>query len=94
MQRFQAYSQDPDAGTFGFWPDDPDPGSETICLQGALLDLLQGPILQGSRVPINLSFFPRELSTHSDADTTANVYISLLDHVRIDNPNLNTLFRQ
>ena len=62
MQRFASHATDPDAGTFGFWPF-PDPAAHgNAVLQAVLFDLMKGPVLGGSRVPINLSWFPPEMA--------------------------------
>lgn len=84
LDRFQSDDHAHDAGTFGFWPYDQDVGEENTPLESLLLDLLQGPILGGTRAPINLTYFPPTLAVPADADVTATVYAALLDHHEID----------
>ncbi len=85
MLRFQAGPESPDAGTFGFWPQRSGgwvPGDLLLSRIGLLV--AQGPRFMGSRAPVNVSFYPRELAIQADADDTAAVYAALLDHARID----------
>jgi hypothetical protein len=69
----------PDAGTFAFWPYDADPATPSPLLTFFLTAWLRGPILGGSRVPINLPIYPSTLAIPSDADVTATTYATLLD---------------
>ena len=84
LERFESRRGDPDAGTFGFWPYDAHPDSPPPELSGALVAWLGGPILGGSRVPLNLPIFPDPLAIPADADVTAAVYAALLDDAALD----------
>jgi hypothetical protein len=74
----------PDAGTFAFWPYDTDPATPDPLRTILLTAWLQGPILGGQRVPINLPIYPSTLAIPSDADVTATTYVTLLDDALID----------
>lgn len=84
MRRFESRSGLPDAGTYGFWPEDADPATPDLLLTLVLTSWLRGPILGGTRVPINLPIFPRTLAIPTDADVTATTYASLLDTAILD----------
>ncbi len=84
LKRFESDSADPDAGTFGFWPYDPNPGAPESPLQQIALGILQGPILDGNRVPANVRIYPHALGIPSDADVTATTYAALLDDAILD----------
>ena len=84
MRRFESPAGAPDAGTFGFWPEDADPATPDLLLTLLLTSWLRGPILGGTRVPINLPIFPRTLAVPTDADVTATTYASLLDAANLD----------
>ena len=84
LGRFKSNDNAYDADTFGFWPYDEDAGQDITPLESLLLDLLQGPVLGGTRAPINLNYFPPALAVPADADVTATVYAALLDHHEID----------
>ena len=84
MRRFESRPGLPDAGTFGFWPEDADPATPDLLLTLVLTSWLRGPILGGNRVPINLPIFPRTLAIPTDADVTATTYASLLDAAILD----------
>ena len=84
MRRFESPSGAPDVGTFGFWPEDADPGTPDLLLTLLLTSWLRGPILGGHRVPINLPIYPATLALPSDADVTATTYASLLDAATLD----------
>ena len=89
MRRFESSADAPDAGTFGFWPYDTDPGTPDWFQTMLLTAWLRGPILGGDRVPINLRIFPSTLAIPADADVTATTYASLLDDVLLDGgPNV------
>jgi hypothetical protein len=86
MLRFEASSDRPDAGTFGFWPPmrfDWLPGDILLERLGSIKG--QGPFLRGYRTPINVTFFPPEFAILSDADDTATIYAALFEHARLDN---------
>jgi hypothetical protein len=84
MKRFGSAPNAPDAGTFGFWPYDLSPGTPDVLVTLLLTAWLQGPILGGDRVPINLPVYPRTLAIPADADVTATTYASVLDAADID----------
>ncbi len=84
LQRFESPAGATDAGTFGFWPYDAHPGAPKPPVERALVAWLQGPILGGERVPLNLRVFPTPLAIPTDADVTATTYAALLDHARLD----------
>lgn len=83
LNRFRTDSDMHGADTFGFWPTLDSQPNRTH-LQVLLLDLLKGPVLGGTRAPINLSYFPPELAVPDDADVTATVYAALLDNHFLD----------
>ena len=84
MKGFESTPDAPDAGTFGFWPYDTDPATPDLFTSAFLTWWLQGPILGGERVPINLSIYPSTLAIPTDADVTATTYAALLDDVIFD----------
>lgn len=84
LLRFESDPAAPDAGTFGFWPYDPNPGAANTPVQEAILDVFQGPILMGDRTPLNFDFFPHELAIPADADVTATTYAAMLDDFHLD----------
>ena len=84
LTRFESPPGAPDAGTFAFWPYDVDPATPGAPLTVLLTAWLQGPILGGPRVPINLRIYPSTLAIPSDADVTATTYASLLDDAIFD----------
>ena len=84
MKTFESKPDAPDAGTFGFWPYDTDPATPDPFTAALLTWWLQGPILGGQRVPINLRIFPDTLAIPTDADVTATTYAALLDDALID----------
>jgi hypothetical protein len=84
LKRFEAASGAPDAGTFAFWPYDADPSTPDPLLTLVLTAWLRGPILGGSRVPLNLPIFPGPLAIPSDADVTSTAYAALLDDAVLD----------
>ncbi len=84
LNRFKSDDSGYDAGAFGFWPYDNDVGQASTPLEGLLLEVLKGPVLGGTRAPINLSYFPSGLAVPADADVTATVYAALLDHQSLD----------
>ena len=84
MKRFEAAPGAPDAETFAFWPYDADPATPDVPLTVLLTARLQGPILGGQRVPINLPIYPGTLAIPSDADVTATTYATLLDDAIFD----------
>lgn len=84
MRRFEAPADSPAAGTFGFWPDDPDLDAPDPPLAGVLFELLGGPVLLGTRTPLNLDWYPNGLALPSDADVTGAVYTALLDDAALD----------
>lgn len=90
LKRFESDPSAPDAGTFGFWPYDPEPHAPESPLQQIALDWLQGPLLEGNRVPANVSVYPHALGLPSDADVTATVSAALLDAFVLDEgPNVS-----
>ena len=84
LRRFESAPDAPDAGTFAFWPYDADPATPDALLTFLLTAWLQGPILGGQRVPINLPIYPSTLAIPSDADVTATTYAALLDDAIFD----------
>ena len=84
ISRFRSPASEPDAGTFAFWPYNADPSVPDPFLAFFLTAWLQGPILGGQRVPINLALYPGTLGIPSDADVTATAYAALLDDARFD----------
>lgn len=84
LKRFESESTAPDAGTFGFWPYDPNPDAPESPPQQIMLDILQGPILDGNRVPANVRIYPHALGIPADADVTATTYAALLDDALLD----------
>lgn len=84
LKRFESDPSAPDAGTYGFWPYDPNPDAPESPLQQIALDVLRGPLLEGNRVPANVSIYPHALGLPSDADVTATVYAALLDDFVLD----------
>lgn len=84
MQRFESPADALDAGTYGFWPDDDTPESEPTFFTDLLSDAIQGPVLMGTRTPLNLRAFPRQFALPSDADVTGAVYAALLDNQLLD----------
>lgn len=84
ISRFRSPAGEPDAGTFAFWPYDADPSVPDPFLAFFLTAWLQGPILGGQRVPLNLALYPGALGIPSDADVTATAYAALLDDARLD----------
>jgi hypothetical protein len=91
MRRFESRPGLPDAGTYGFWPEDADPTTPDLLLTLVLTSWLRGPILGGTRVPINLPVFPRTLAIPTDADVTATTYASLLDTAILDGAPVTTV---
>ena len=83
LLEFEADPEAPDAGTFAFWPYDTRNDTPSLA-EEILADLLAGPVLGGSRSPLNLPVFPRALAIPSDADVTGTVYAALLDNMRLD----------
>ncbi|MCC6697904.1 MAG: hypothetical protein IT365_19925 [Candidatus Hydrogenedentes bacterium] len=95
LLRFESDPAAPDAGTFGFWPYDPDPAATNTPVQEAILDIFQGPILTGNRTPLNFDFFPHELAIPADADVTATTYAAMLDDFQLDGgPGASVAFEQ
>jgi hypothetical protein len=84
MRRFESPAGRPDAGTFGFWPDDEDPRTPDLLQTILLTAWLRGPFLGGNRVPLNLPIYPATLAIPTDADVTATTYASLLDAAILD----------
>ncbi len=84
MLRFESLAGEPDAHTFGFWPHDAAPLSPVTPLESLAQSVMQGPVLNGDRVPLNLGYFPRGLAIPADADVTATVYAALLDDATLD----------
>lgn len=85
MMRFRAPDSCPDAGAFGFWPHQPAVRLPHDLLLAAFYDMvLPGPRFLGQRAPVNLPFFPPRLNIPADADVTATVYATLLDHAALD----------
>jgi len=84
LKRFESPPHAPDAGTFAFWPYDTDPAAPDPFVAAFLTWWLQGPILGGERVPINLPIYPGTLAIPSDADVTATTYAALLDDAAFD----------
>lgn len=84
LKRFESDPTAPDAGTFGFWPYDPEPDAPESALQQVALGVLQGPLLEGNRVPANVRIYPHALGLPSDADVTATTYGALLDDAILD----------
>ena len=60
------------------------PPLRTLPLTILLTAWLEGPILGGQRVPINLPIFPDTLAIPTDADVTATIYATLLDDAIFD----------
>jgi len=95
LQRFESPANTLDAGTYGFWPENPDLNAEEPLLAEVFLEILQGPVLMGSRTPLNLAVYPNALALPSDADVTGAVYAALEDHARLDGgPTVNEPFEQ
>ena len=84
LKRFESDLSAPDAGTFGFWPYDPEPDAPESPLQQVALDVLQGPLLEGNRVPANVNIYPHALGISSDADVTATTYAAFVDNAVLD----------
>ena len=84
MKGFESPPGSADAGTFAFWPYDAAPYLPGVKLTILLTAWLQGPILGGQRVPINLRIYPSTLAIPSDADVTATTYATLLDDAIFD----------
>lgn len=84
LERFESADTAPDAGTYGFWPYDRNPGARESALEKALFELMQGPSLGGTRMPINLEIFPSKMAIPADADVTAVTYAALLDDQVLD----------
>ena len=84
MKGFESPPGSPDAGTFAFWPYDAAPYAPGLRLTILLTAWLQGPMLGGQRVPINLRVYPDTLAIPSDADVTATTYATLLDDAIFD----------
>ncbi|MCL4691215.1 MAG: terpene cyclase/mutase family protein [Candidatus Hydrogenedentes bacterium] len=84
LQRFQSDPGSPEAGTFGFWPYDPEPSAAETPVQQIALAVLQGPLLEGTRVPANVRIYPHALGIPPDADVTATTYAALLADGTLD----------
>lgn len=84
LRRFESSPGSSDEGTFAFWPYDTHPYSPGLRLTILFTAWLQGPILGGQRVPINLRIYPSTLAIPSDADVTATAYATLLDDAIYD----------
>lgn len=84
MRRFESRPGEPDSGTYGFWPYDEDPCRPERPLAALSLTLLVGPIFRGTRVPVNIDFFPSALAIFPDADDTATIYSALLAGALLD----------
>ncbi|GMV98924.1 MAG: hypothetical protein AMXMBFR84_00640 [Candidatus Hydrogenedentota bacterium] len=85
MERFAARPGDPAAGTYGFWPYDPEPDGPVTPVEMLADDLFTNPVLfYGYRIPPNTGFFPENMAIPSDADTTANVLAAKLLSSQID----------
>jgi len=85
MRRFESPADSPDAGTFGFWPVQRrswQPGD--VLLSMFVNDRWSNWSRPGDRAPVNVSFFPANHAIPSDADDTALVYASFLDHATFD----------
>lgn len=78
LQRFESDPGSPEAGTFGFWPYDPEPNAPESPVQQIALAVLQGPLLEGNRVPANVRIYPHALGIPPDADVTATTYAALM----------------
>lgn len=78
LRRFESDPGSPEAGTFGFWPYDPDPDTAETPVQQIALAVLQGPLLEGTRVPANVRIYPHALGIPPDADVTATTYTALV----------------
>jgi hypothetical protein len=79
VQSFVSRAPAPDADTYGFWPVIADAPPEKPLLSSFIFGLLQGPVLGGTRRPLNVGFYPVQLAIPSDADVTAAAYTMLLD---------------
>ena len=84
MRRFEAPSDRPEAGTYGFWPFKAETPFSSPGIEDFLINLAMGFTLGGARTPANLPFYPSELGLPSDADSTAVVYAALLDNSLLD----------
>jgi hypothetical protein len=84
LRQFEAVPGDPARGTFGFWPyHSPTPPSAHLG-QLMLLALAKGPLLNGTRTPINLDIYPEAMAIPTDADVTATTFAALLDDELLD----------
>ncbi len=84
MRRFESPEDALDAGTYGFWPQETNPRGEGTLLSDVLFEALGGPVLMGSRTPLNLGAYPQRLALPSDADVTGAVYAAILDDALLD----------
>lgn len=86
MRRFEASAGEPDAGTFGFWPEPKRRWRLGDRFLAGLIGLAcsDSSQLMGVRMPANVSFFPEDFAIPTDADTTAVMYGALLDHALLD----------
>ncbi len=84
MRRFRSPDDALDAGTYGFWPRDPDLNADETSLSDFFFDLFRGPVLMGTRTPLNLLSYPNGLALPSDADVTGAVYAAILDDAELD----------
>jgi len=85
MLRFRAADDQPDAGTFGFWPRR---RADLLAEQGfwswVWANTLPGPEWFGDLAPINLPLWPPHLAITADADCTATAYAALMDASILD----------
>ncbi len=84
LRRFESPGGNLDAGTYGFWPEDGDLTGDESVLADFLFGVLGGPVLRGSRTPLNLGPYPNRLAIPSDADVTGAVYTAILDDAELD----------
>lgn len=85
MQLFAADTDGPARGAYGFWPHNENLGARDSRLSAWVMEYMQGPVLQGTRTPINIGFYPSQLAIPSDADVTATIFVSLLENALFDN---------
>lgn len=83
IQTFASPPTAPDAGTYGFWPQDQGLPNTNPILSRLTFLLLRGPVLDGTRTPLNLPIYSRELAIPSDADVTAAAYLTLLNQAAL-----------
>ncbi len=84
IKRFESTLDAPDAGAYGFWPNDMRAQNRDSLLADLSLAHYGGPLLHGNRAPLNIGFYPNGMGIPTDCDVTAAAYLVLLNDAQVD----------